>query len=1011
MAENYSKKEEEILKFWQDNKIFEKTLEQNSPKGDFIFYDGPPFATGTPHYGHVVASLIKDVVPKFWTMRGYHVERKWGWDCHGLPVENLMEKELGLKNRQDILEYGVDKFNDACETSVLRYADVWKKFIPRMGRFVDMDRDYRTMDLNYMESIWWVFKTLWDKGLIYEGKKSMHICPRCETTLSNFEVTQGYADLKDISATVKFKLKAGQKIGNSIVEDNTYILAWTTTPWTLPGNVALAVGEEIYYLKVKTRDLKTGQTEYLIFAKDRADHLIASLFALDNEKKYNANSKFQDDDYEYEVVDQFKGKQLLSLEYEPIFDYYANDNPELLKMRGDGNWNNAYKIYPADFVLTEEGTGVVHIAPAFGEDDMILGKENNLPFVQHVGYNGKFKPEVRDFAGLSVKPKGEPSKTDREVIKWLEEKGNLFKSEELLHSYPLCWRCDTPLLNYATSSWFVKVEDIKKQMIKNNEKITWVPEHIKHGRFGKWLEGAKDWAISRSRFWGDPLPVWRCECGEIKVIGSIKELEELGGVKVVNPHKHIVDKINLKCPKCGKDMHRVPEVLDCWFESGSMPYAQLHYPFENKEKFEKNFPAQFIAEGIDQTRGWFYTLMVLSTALFNKPAFKHCIVNGTVLAADGAKMSKRLKNYPEPDLIIEKYGADSMRYYLMTAPVVKGEDFRFQEKEVDEVYKKFILIMLNVLSFYKMYESDTNNANTFEYHANKVKNVLDRWIIFKLHLLIEEVESGMEAYDLVRASRPIQDFITNFSTWYLRRSRERFKSDDQADKDQAKRTMKYVLLELAKAIAPFTPFIAEIIYRDVGGEKESVHLESWPKANKKLIDQTLLVEMELARKIVELGLAARAEAGIKVRQALSKFKIENLRFKIEGLDELIKDELNVKEVEFVKKNKIKEEAGSHIKKEGNYTVALDTTITPELRQEGLVREIVRQINALRKEESLTIKDEVKIIYETDDKELNEAILKFKDSLAKNVLASAIERGEGEKELKIEDKIIKVKLIK
>jgi isoleucyl-tRNA synthetase len=1001
MADNYSKKEEEILKFWQDNKIFPKTLEQKSPKGDFVFYDGPPFATGTPHYGHVVASLIKDVVPKFWTMRGYHVERKWGWDCHGLPVENLIEKELGLKSRQDILEYGIDKFNDACEVSVLRYADVWKKFIPRMGRFVDMDRDYRTMDLNYMESIWWVFKTLWDKGLIYEGKKSMHICPRCETTLSNFEVTQGYADLKDISATVKFKLKAGQKINNSIVEDNTYILAWTTTPWTLPGNVALAVGEDIYYVKVKKFNTKTNEAEYLIFAKDRAKNLIDSIFTVEKSEANNQNIK--EDGFDYEVVDQFKGKKFLGLKYEPIFDYYANS--EVLKNKGEGDWGQAFKIYPAAFVSTEEGTGVVHIAPAFGEDDMILSKEKNLPFIQHVGHNGKFKPEVKDFAGLSVKPKGESSKTDREIIKWLEARGKLFKSEELTHSYPLCWRCDTPLLNYATSSWFVKVEDIKKQMIKNNEKITWVPEHIKHSRFGKWLEGAKDWAISRSRFWGDPLPVWRCECGEIKVIGSIKELAEASGQKIDNLHKHIVDKITFKCAKCGKDMHRITEVLDCWFESGSMPYAQLHYPFENKEKFENNFPAQFIAEGIDQTRGWFYTLMVLSTALFNKPAFKNCIVNGTVLAADGAKMSKRLKNYPEPDLMIEKYGADSMRYYLMTAPVVKGEDFRFQEKEVDEVYKKFILITLNILSFYKMYEDKETKASADS------KNILDKWIIAKLHSLIEEVEAGMEAYDLVRASRPIQDFITNFSTWYLRRSRERFKSDDEDEKNQAKQTMRYILLELAKVLAPFTPFIAEIVYRDAGGEKESVHLETWPKVEKKLIDKMLLAEMEIARKIVEIGLAARAEAGIKVRQALGKFKIEDLRFKIDGLAELIKDELNIKEVEFVKKNKIKEEAGWHIKKEGDNIVALDIVITPELKQEGLIRELVRQINSERKEEGLTINDLVKIIYETDDQELNEAIEKFKDSLAKNVLASAIEKGVGERELKVEDKIIKVKLIK
>ncbi len=923
--QNFPEMEKDVLKFWKENKIFEKSVDNRSDEKTYSFFDGPPFATGMPHYGHVVANLMKDVVPRYWTMWGYKVERRWGWDCHGLPIENLIEKELDIKNKQEIEDMGVDKFNEACCNSVLRYADEWKKFIPRIGRWVDMENDYRTMDWKYTESIWWVFSELYKKGLVYEGYKSMHICPRCETTLSNFEVTQGYKDITDLSATVKFKLKAGQKIGDFEVDDNTFVLAWTTTPWTLPGNVALAVGEDIEYLQIIIKKIKKNTSninlkegeKYLISLNnfDKVfDFLYKNIF--DTTGDVNICSNKEGIIMEIVVNKEYKkkGKELVGLKYEPLFNYYSKK--EDLK-----NKENGWKIYAGDFVTTEEGTGIVHIAPAFGDDDMKMAEKYNLPFVQHVGMDGRFKNEVVDFRekesasqidstqesganntqGREVKPKRNPRETDEKIVKWLEENNKLFSKENYKHSYPHCWRCDTPLLNYATSSWFVKVTEIKDQMVKNNKEINWTPGYIKEGRFGKWLEDARDWAVSRSRYWGAPLPVWRCEgCKNIEVINSIDDLrsktdqkitklillrhgesennvkdikagqlegypltkkgikqvedaaeilkkekidivisspilrtkqtaeivnnilkvdhiederikeydfgswnghssddlfckeneiyqkfkklkndeekynlklggdgesrqeieervrkftEEVtekyagknvlvvghGGInamfhriikntsieetykyeftldnakcnifyidenkKEFNLHKPNIDKIKINCSKCESEAKIVGDVFDCWFESGSMPYAQWHYPFENQDKFKKGFPAEFIAEGLDQTRGWFYTLMVLSTALFDKPAFKNVIVNGIVMAENGQKMSKRLKNYPEPNLLIEKYGADALRYYLLTSPVMKAENLRFSERGVDEVLKKFILTLWNTYSFLVM---------------------------------------------------------------------------------------------------------------------------------------------------------------------------------------------------------------------------------------------------------------------------------------------------------------------
>jgi isoleucyl-tRNA synthetase len=923
---NFPKTEKEILDFWKKKKIFEKTLNKEAPHGDYVFYDGPPFATGTPHYGHIVASLMKDAVPRYWTMRGWRVERKWGWDCHGLPIENIVEHELKVKSKKDIEEnIGVDKFNETCHSKVMMYADEWKKFIPRMGRWVDMDADYKTMDLSYMESIWWVFKQLWDKGLIYEGYKSMHICPRCETTLSQSEVSQGYKDIDDISVTLKFKLSE---------EPDTYILAWTTTPWTLPGNVALAVGKNIDYTEIKMDGVK------YILAKNAAEKIFSGK--------------------NYEILKKFKGEEIVGKSYEPLFPYF--DIPK--------NRENGFKIYSADFVATEEGTGVVHIAPAFGEDDLNLGKEKNLPFIQHVDLSGKFTNEVYDFKGEAVKPSGDTQATDLKIIEWLKSKNLLFSQEKYMHSYPHCWRCDTPLLNYSTSSWFVKVSAIKDKMIKLAEKINWVPEHIKTGRFGKWLEGAQDWSISRQRFWGSVLPIWKCSCGEMKIFGSREELETASGEKVTDLHKHVIDKITVKCPKCGGTMRRIPDVLDCWFESGSMPYAQLHYPFENKEKFEKHFPAEFIAEGVDQTRAWFYYLVVISTAVMNDVPFKNVIANGIVLAEDGQKMSKRLKNYPDPNEVINQYGADALRYYLLTSPVMKADTLNFSEKGVEEMFKKLIMILWNIYSFYQMYADKKVEPKTSS------KNILDKWIISKTQILNRTVTEQMNAYDLVAANRPIIEFVDILSTWYLRRSRARFKSENPNDKKEALESLKYVLLSLSKIIAPSIPFTAEKIYQELGGTKESVHLEDWPETDEKLIDEKVLNQMEAAKKIVEAGLAARAAAGIKIRQPLASYSTALAKELPPEYVEIIKDELNILELKFGEDK-------------------LNTELTEELKAQGLVREITRTVNALRKDAGLSLGDRITLHFETPDSAAEKVFADFGEKIKQDTLSDEIKKGKDE----------------
>jgi isoleucyl-tRNA synthetase len=811
-----------------------------------------------------------------------------------------------------------------------------------------MKNAYKTMDLSYMETIWWAFKELWDKGLIYEGYKSMHVCPRCETTLSQQEVSEGYKDIKDISITAKFEL---------VDEPGTFVLAWTTTPWTLPGNVALAINSGFDYVKIKIKS-KTG---IFILAKSRLESL----------------------DVKYEIIKEFKGSELEGKKYKPLFPYY-------LEKEDIPHKENLYKIVHAGFVSLEDGTGVVHIAPAYGEEDMQLGLAQNLPMIQNVSLDGKFESEAVDFAGLSVKPMEDTKKTDRLIIEYLKNKDLLFSEQEFEHSYPHCWRCDTPLINYATSSLFVKVTGIKEKAMELAKNINWFPEHIKEGRFGKWLEGARDWSISRQRFWASAIPIWKCECDEVRVFGSIKELEEASSVKINDLHKHIVDKIMVPC-KCGKQMKRVPDVLDCWFESGSMPYAQEHYPFENQEKFDNNFPAQFIAEGVDQTRAWFYYMHVIATALKEKHAFQNVIVNGIVLAKDGKKMSKHLNNYTDPMEIMNKYGSDALRFYLLSSPVMAAENLDFSDEGVKETSQKIVMLLHNILRFYEPHKLS-------EIPLKPISDVpLDIWIVSRLHLLGEEITKAMEKYDLPKATRPFIQFINEFSTWWLRLSRNRFKSEN-ADKDMATATFAYTLLFLSKLLAPFVPFVADYLYQSIGGKKESVHLEDWPFQDNLMVDYDVLKKMEATQKAVEIGLALRATANMKIRQPLNKIALKDKEMVGLLYADLVKQELNIKNVELGAED------------------SLDLVISDELKMEGLVRELTRAINQARKDNNLTLSDTgVSTAYVTNSEVLEKVINIYGEEIKKSCLCGEIIKSPyilvEEKEIDINGEKIKIKLSK
>jgi len=976
------KNEQEILKFWQEHKIFEKSVNERPADKPYVFYDGPPFATGLPHYGHILSSVIKDVVPRYWTMKGFRVRRRWGWDCHGLPIESLVEKELNISGKKDIEEkIGVDKFNETCQSKVLKYTTDWKKMVDRIGRWVEFDNAYKTMDATYMESVWWSLKNIWDKNLIYEGRKVLMYCPRCETPVSKAEITMdnSYKDITEESAVLKFKVKNPEKHN---LPENTFILAWTTTPWTLPGNVGLAVGENIEYVLMKYKN------ENYVLAKERVAETL----------KQVSNDGVKD----YEIIKEFLGKELLDIEYEPLFDLPA------VKETGKKAWH----IMSADFVSTEDGTGIVHTAVIYGEDDYNLGVKNDLPMVPTLDSKGHFNENGPEFV------KGKYFKSaEKDIKKDLEERGLLFSKINFTHSYPHCWRCETPLIYNAISAWFINIQKIKSRLIKLNEKINWYPDHLKHGRFLNILETAPDWNISRNRYWATPLPFWKCDneqCSNQECIGSVKELKQKAinfdkvyasdKIEEMDLHKHKMDKIKLKCEKCGSNMTRIPEVIDCWVESASMPFAEFHFPFENKETFEKRFPGQYIAEYIAQTRAWFYYMHVMATLLFDDVSFENCITTGTILNEKGEKLSKSKMNYTDPWKIIEEHGVDALRYYLMTSVVMQADNLQFNDREVKEIYNKVINILWNVVEFYQMYSSSVILSKAKDLDSNKFQNVsenvLDKWIIAKLNLLIKEVTENMDNYNTVKAGRPIRDFIDELSTWYVRRSRDRFKMGSDEDKQQAILTLRYVLIELSKVMAPFTPFIAEKIYREVGGELESVHLEMWPEFDNKLIDEKNLSAMDKVKKIVELGLSIRKETGIKVRQPLSKFKILDLKFKNDLL-EIIAEELNVKEVIQIKN--LSFDGNENQRQDSELIVELDTALTPELEKEGLLREVIRAINLMRKEQKLFIGDEAVVEYFTTDEILKSVFVDFADELKKSTVTKKIEISQVGEEVIIDDK--------
>ena len=851
---NIPKKEEEILNFWKENNIFEKSIDLRRDKEKFIFYEGPPTANGKPGVHHVLARIFKDSICRYKTMKGFMVERKGGWDTHGLPVEIEVEKSLGLKDKKDIEKYGIENFIKKCKESVFTYKKEWEVMTERIAFWLDMENPYVTYENDYIESIFWIIKEIYKKGLIYKGYKTVPYCPRCGTTLSSHEVAQGYKDVYDPSVYVKFKLKDS---------DNTYFLVWTTTPWTLPSNLLLAVNKDFDYIKIKIND------EYLILNKERAKEILL--------------------DKEYEIVEKFKGEKLIDSEYIPLFNFAKVEK-------------KTHFVTHGDFVSLDEGTGIVHIAPGYGADDLELGIKFELPIVQLVNEDGYFNENSGFIEGKWFKD------ADKLIIKNLEERSLLFKEDKYLHSYPHCWRCDTPLLYFSKSSWFIKTTSVKDNLIKNNQKINWYPEHIKNGRFGNWLETLVDWAISRERYWGTPLPIWKCSnCDHIEVIGSVEELKEkaINYKEGLDLHRPYIDKIKLKCPKCGKEMEREKEVIDVWFDSGSMPYAQFHYPFENKEKFLDSFPADYICEAIDQTRGWFFTLHVLGTLLFDSVAFKNCLCLELVLDDKGEKMSKHKGNIVDPWDVLNNEGADAIRWYLFTVtpPWIPR---RFSRNAVSISIKNFIIPLRSSLSFFTLYANiDKFEPESFEKIDYKDRPIMDRWLISKFNSLVQFTVKKLDNYDITDATREMEKFIDNLTNWYIRLNRKRFwKNKMDQDKISAYLTLYEVLLNFSKLISPFTPFISEEIYQTLKTDsvrfKESVHLENYPEVDVSKIDKDLEDRMEFVRNIVELGRSARKKAVVKVRQTLKEILIYTEKgFNIKEFENLIKEELNVKSIKLI----------------------------------------------------------------------------------------------------------------
>jgi isoleucyl-tRNA synthetase len=1005
---NLVDREKEILKFWKDNKIFEKTFEKGQNKPVFTFYDGPPTANGKPHIGHILTRVIKDIIPRYKVMKGFSVMRKAGWDTHGLPVELEVEKSLKLDGKQDIEKYGIEPFIKKCKESVWKYKGEWEKMSDRVAFWADMENPYITYDNNYIESEWWALKKIYEKGLLYKGHKIVPYCPRCGTSLSSHEVAQGYKDVKELSIFVCFKAKNAAE---------TYFLAWTTTPWTLPSNVALCVNPKEDYAKV----LKDGK--YYILAKN----LVDSLFE------------------KYEIVDVKKGKEYEFSEYEPLFDY-AKEVKE-----------KAWYVTCDNFVTLSDGSGIVHIAPAFGEDDSLVGKKYNLPFVQLVDDRGNFKPQAKELAGTFAK------KADKLIIENLKNRGLLFAEKMYEHSYPYCWRCDTPLLYYARSTWFIRITALKEHLIKNNNSVNWMPDNIKSGRMGNFLENVIDWGLSRERYWGTPLPVWICgSCGKIHVVGSRKELDDLSGCGAdTELHRPYIDAVTFKCD-CGGTFKRTPEVIDCWFDSGAMPFAQHHYPFENKDIFEKNFPADFISEAIDQTRGWFYTLLAISTLLFDKSPFKNCIVLGHVNDKNGIKMSKHKGNVIDPWAILDKQGADAVRWYFYTVsdPWVPS---RFYAEAVDEAQRKFMGTLLNTYAFFVLY-AEIDKYNPKEYSLKKCKlSVMDRWILSELNTLIKNTERLLDEYNITDSARNIQDFTDRLSNWYVRRCRERYWGKDMTDDKAAAYTTLYtVLVTLSKVIAPYVPFMAESIYQNLvkGFFDEaplSVHLTEFPSADESFIDAELESNMESVLDIVALGRAARAAVNIKNRQPLSKIYVAGGKELPDKYREVILDELNIKNYENVAS--VREFTGYEIKpqlktlgpkygkligaireylascnandivdtvnagkifkteiggvqvefaledllisprnKEGfasasdkGLTVVLDTALSDELICEGVARELVSKIQTMRKEAGFEVVDRINVYYKAAGnakKVLENNLFNIKkDVLANNIIYS------------------------
>jgi isoleucyl-tRNA synthetase len=1009
---NFVEREKEILGFWKENRIFEKSVELRKGCPNFTFYDGPPTANGKPHIGHILTRVIKDIIPRYKTMKGYNVLRKAGWDTHGLPVELEVEKQLGISGKPEIEKYGVEPFIKKCKESVWTYEQEWRRMSERVGFWVDMDDPYVTYHNSYIESVWWALKRIWDQGLLYKGHKIVPYCPRCGTSLSSHEVAQGYKDVKEKSVYVKFEVVGKKQV---------YLMAWTTTPWTLPSNVALTVNPKETYAWVKCSD-----ETYIM-----ADVLVEKVI-----------------EEEHEIVNRMKGSELLGMEYVPLFDFASVDK-------------KAFYVVGDDFVTLTEGTGIVHTAPAFGEDDARVGRANDLPFVQLVNEQGKFIESVKPWKGVFVKD------ADHEIAKNLDERNLLYKSVDYEHSYPFCWRCDTPLLYYARDTWFIRMTEVKDKLVKNNKKINWLPENIGEGRFGNFLENVVDWSLSRERYWGTPLPIWECKCGHRHAVGSIKELKEMGDnvPDDIELHKPYIDRVLLNCPSCGeRKMKRVAEVIDCWFDSGSMPFAQWHYPFENKEIFESKYPADFISEAIDQTRGWFYTLLAISTLLFDEPSYKNCLVLGHVQDKYGQKMSKHKGNVVDPWEVLNNQGADAVRWYFFSASA-PWLPSRFYEEAVNEGQRKFMGTLWNTYAFFVLYANiDKFNPSEYSLEYGKL-SVMDKWILSRLHTLIGNVEKNLDSYRITEPARAIQEFTDDLSNWYVRRCRERFwQKEMNQDKINAYLTLYNVLMTLDKLIAPFVPFMAEEIYQNLSvglGEKraESVHFCDYPVVCEEFIDNELEKNMQLVLDIVVLGRACRNTANIKNRQPIGKMYVKS-EFELPDMfKELVIDELNVKEIVFIENAdsftsykfkpqlktlgpkygkmlpkiaeslsgldgnetmsafrkgqtvkfavegqeiellaedvliEVTQKPGFVSETDRNITVVLDINLTEELIEEGFVREIISKIQTMRKEAGFEVQDHISLFY-SENARIAEIINKNSGLIAEEVLAERLIEGSG-----------------